>query len=312
LRLPDRSSYGKVFRISVCYTLAGIISGIVRPDIHNEVMPRKVRTVWEWFEQLRLLFTDYQAGIYPELGSWSYILLALLVATEGPLSTLIGASASAAGLLDWRWVLLATVVGNVAGDCLWYSVGFMGKMQWLYDHGRWFGMRPHHVARLEREMRVHARLLIIFAKVAYGLIVPTLVAAGMARVPWRKWFPVVFVVETLWSILLVWVGFHTTAFIQKFEHTFQAIGVAVVIGAVVFVLFRMLRKRIDLQELALDPMNQAEVVQPVEGDSDYESDVEEDEAVEHVGKVAAANRELNERQGELYHFVALPEQERVR
>lgn len=213
--------------------------------------------VFDWFETLKTIFQQVQTGVFPELGAWSYVLLALLVATEGPLSTLIGASAAAAGLLDWRWVLAATIIGNVVGDTLWYSVGYLGRMQWLYDHGKWFGMRPHHVARLEREMRSHARKLIIFAKLAYGLIVPTLVAAGMARVPWRKWFPVVFVVETLWSILLVWIGFHTTAFIQDFEHTLHSIGVAAIVGIVVFAILRFLRKRIDQQELAMDPLNQS-------------------------------------------------------
>lgn len=210
--------------------------------------------MWEWFESIQLLINDFQAGIYPDLGVWSYIILGILVATEGPLSTLIGASASGAGLLDWRWVLLATVIGNIVGDCLWYTVGYMGKIQWFYEHGRWFGMRPHHVARLEREMQLHARKLIIFAKIAYGLIVPTLVAAGLARVPWRKWFPVVFVVETLWSILLVWIGFHATNFIQDLEHTLHAIGVAVLVGGGALILMRMLRKRIDEQELAMDPL----------------------------------------------------------
>jgi membrane protein DedA with SNARE-associated domain len=210
--------------------------------------------VVEWIELFKQVFTGFQIGNFPDLGMWSYILLGLLVATEGPLSTLIGASASAAGLLDWRLVLLATVVGNVVGDCVWYSVGYMGRMKWLYEHGRFFGMRPHHVARLEREMQLHARKLIIFAKIAYGLIVPTLVAAGMARVPWRRWFPVVFVVETLWSVILVWVGFHATAFIQEFEHALHAVGVTVLFAGVAFVLLRFLRKRIDQQELALDPL----------------------------------------------------------
>lgn len=212
--------------------------------------------MWEWIESLRDIFLNLQAGNIPDFGAWSYIFLGILVATEGPLSTVIGASAAAAGLLDWRLVLLATVIGNVVGDCLWYSIGYMGRIEWLYTHGRWFGLRRHHVARLEREMRLHARTLIVFAKIAYGLIVPTLVAAGMARVPWRRWFPVVFLVETVWSILLVWIGFHATSFIQDLEHALHAIGVAVLIGGGAFLLMRYLRKRIDQQELAMDPLQE--------------------------------------------------------
>jgi membrane protein DedA with SNARE-associated domain len=264
--------------------------------------------VWEWIESFRELLTNFQAGIYPDFGTWSYILLALLVATEGPLSTLIGASASAAGLLDWRWVLTATIVGNIVGDCVWYFVGRAGRMQWLYDHGRWFGMHPHHVARLEREMRAHARKLIIFAKIAYGLIVPTLVAAGMARVPWRRWFPMVFVVETLWSILLVWVGFHTTAFIQAFEHSLQAIGVGVLVAAVIFVAMRFLRKRIDQQELELDPLNQETgQKEPVVASLESAKPV-----VESNGNGAGKVPEQAEGRSEIHRFVALPEREEVR
>ena len=278
--------------------------------------------MFEWFESIRQLWTNLQAGIYPDLGVWSYILLGLLVATEGPLSTLIGASASAAGLLQWEWVLAATVVGNVVGDCVWYSVGYMGRMKWLYDHGRWFGMRPHHVARLEREMRVHARKLIVFAKIAYGLIVPTLVAAGMARVPWRKWFPVVFLVETLWSILLVWIGFHTTAFIQDFEHTVHAIGVAVAVGGVAFVLMRFLRRRIDQQELALDPLAAVndetdarteaknaggvhELV-PRNGDSTPQKGMRKDATAAGATAADATETVANEHADDKHHPVALP------
>lgn len=274
--------------------------------------------VWEWIESIRALLSNFQAGVYPDFGTWSYLLLALLVATEGPLSTLIGASAAAAGYLDWRLVLAATIAGNIVGDCVWYTAGYLGKMQWLYEHGRWFGMRPHHVARLEREMRAHARKLIIFAKIAYGLIVPTLVAAGMARVPWRRWFPMVFLVETLWSILLVWIGFHTTAFIQDFEQTIHAIGVGVIVAAAIFLLMRFLRKRIDQQELELDPLTQE-----LKADGSIVSavDVAKLTTATNVtgaagngaaGNGAAKVTERYEGEGKIYRCEALPEHERVR
>jgi membrane protein DedA with SNARE-associated domain len=251
------------------------------------------------------MLAGFHAGVYPDFSTWTYILLAILVATEGPLSTLLGASASAAGLADWRWVLAATVIGNIAGDCVWYTAGYLGKMSWLYEHGRWFGMRPHHVARLEREMRAHARKLIIFAKIAYGLIVPTLVAAGLARVPWRKWFPVVFVVETLWSILLVWIGFHTTNFIKNFEQTVHAIGVAIVVAVVIFIVMRFLRKRIDEQELALDPLAQTPVV-PTASEGAPSVEVV---ATEAKPEVTSTNRSMGRSNIQPYQ---MQERERVR
>jgi membrane protein DedA with SNARE-associated domain len=258
--------------------------------------------VWDWIESLSELMATLVAGI-PSLGGWSYVLLAVLVATEGPLSTLVGASASAAGLLDLRLVFVATVVGNIVGDCLWYSLGYMGKMNWLFEHGRWLGIRPRHVERLEREMQAHATKLIVFAKIAYGLIVPTLVAAGMARVPWRKWFPTVFIVETLWSILLVWVGYHATAFIQDFEQGLHAVGVALLVGGAAFVLFRMLRKRIDRTELELDPLNQVILA---------ETSVSVAPVAEDLPHYAEVTPREYEGQADEQRCVALPERERTR
>jgi len=257
--------------------------------------------VLDWFHSIRELITNFQAGVYPDLGTWSYILLAVLVATEGPLSTLLGASAAAAGLLEWQWVLVATIAGNIVGDSLWYSVGYLGKMQWLYKHGRWFGMRPHHVERLEREMQSHARKLILFAKVAYGLIVPTLVAAGMARVPWRKWFPVVFVVETLWSILLVWVGFHTAAFIQEFRQTLHVVGLGLLVLVVLFVVMRFLRKHIDRQELALDPLQSVTPATPL-----LTSEAEKNGAEKTV-EITLDHAERGSSQNQVHRYVALRE-----
>jgi membrane protein DedA with SNARE-associated domain len=191
------------------------------------------------------------------LGNWSYVLLALLVATEGPLSTLLGAAAATAGILDIRLVFAATVVGNITGDTLWYMLGYVGKLDVVLRLTRWMGVERRHLARLEREMHAHAAKLIVFAKLAYGLIVPTLLSAGMARVPWRRWFPVVFVVETLWSLLLVWVGFHATGLIAQFEQGLRIVGAGVLAGAVV-VVFRLLRQRIEREEIEMDPLLHAE------------------------------------------------------
>lgn len=176
-------------------------------------------------EFVREVWSTIHSGAWPELGIWSYVLLALLVATEGPVSTLLGAAAAAAGILDIRFVFLAAFLGNVLGDCLWYSVGYANNLQSIYRRGRWLGLQSHHLDRLELEMHTHATKLIALSKLAIGLIIPTLVAAGLARVPWRRWFPLVLVIEVGWTILMVNLGYHSTGLIKQFERSIQLIGV---------------------------------------------------------------------------------------
>ncbi len=193
------------------------------------------------FSFLRDIMLTIRHGGWPELGIWSYVLLAVLVATEGPITTLIGAAAAAAGYLDIWYVLLAAATGNVLGDCLWYTVGYISKIQTIYRYGKWLGLRNHHVERIELEMQSHAAKLIILSKISYGLIVPTLVAAGLARVPWRKWFPAVLAAEMIWTITLVAIGFHAAGAISRVGHSLQVIGIAVFVLVMVTIFWYVRR-----------------------------------------------------------------------
>ncbi|MEZ4864777.1 MAG: hypothetical protein R3C14_25925 [Caldilineaceae bacterium] len=192
-------------------------------------------------EYVREIWASVHGGVWPELGIWSYVLLALLVATEGPVSTLLGATAAAAGILDIRYVAISAFIGNVVGDCLWYSVGYLNNLNSIYRSGRWFGLRRHHLDRLEVEMHTHAMKLIALSKLAIGLIIPTLVAAGLARVPWRRWFPLVLVIETLWTIFMVNLGYHSAGLITQMERNLQLTGVALLL-LVLFGIFSYARR----------------------------------------------------------------------
>ena len=67
-------------------------------------------------------------------------LLAMLVAVEGPIATLLGAAAASAGLMHLEWVFIAAATGNLIADLLWYTLGRMGKIQLLLHLGQKIGI----------------------------------------------------------------------------------------------------------------------------------------------------------------------------
>ncbi|HLV81124.1 MAG TPA: hypothetical protein VKT32_12620, partial [Chthonomonadaceae bacterium] len=79
------------------------------------------------------------------LGTWCYVILALLVMVEGPMMTLLGAAAAAAGLLRPQFVFVSAGMGNLAGDLLWYSLGRLGKIEWLLRYGRFLGLNREKI-----------------------------------------------------------------------------------------------------------------------------------------------------------------------
>jgi membrane protein DedA with SNARE-associated domain len=203
----------------------------------------------------REIWLTLRSGGFPDLGIWSYVLLGVLAATEGPLSVLLGAAAAAGGYLRPDWVYFTAVIGNLVGDCAWYLVGWAGKPQWIMRLGRFLGMHPEHIDKLEHAIRVHAIKLILLAKLSISLMVPTLIAAGLARVPWRRWFPAVFVIEVVWTALLVWVGYHATGLIARIELGLQVAGVVVIlalVSAVVWYVRRLIRREEEETELEIE------------------------------------------------------------
>ena len=94
------------------------------------------------------------------------------------------------------------------------------------------------------------------AKLSSGLAVPALIAAGLARVPWRRWFPIVLVGEVLWTSVLMLIGYCATeAIIRRTDW-----GVLTLIMGLLFIFLlmvfwvipRALRRNERLSKLAVE------------------------------------------------------------
>ena len=113
----------------------------------------------------------------------------MLVAVEGPIATLLGAAAASAGFMRPIPVFLAASAGNLTADSLWYLMGYMGRIEWLFRFGRRLGIRRDMLERLEVGMLEHTTKFLFLAKLTVSFVIPSLVAAGLVKAPWRRWFP---------------------------------------------------------------------------------------------------------------------------
>ena len=189
-------------------------------------------TIWH------TIWVSLQSGELPQLGYWTYLVLALLIVLQGPLMTLLGAAAAATGLLQLHLVFLAGIVGNLAADAFWYLVGRAGKLHWFLALTS-AEKRPATAQKMETlqtGMRANAPRFVLAAKLSMGFVVPTLIAVGLARVPWKRWFPVAFLGETLWTGGLALLGYFAAATLSQLSANVRlfSLGVSVlfVIGAI--------------------------------------------------------------------------------
>jgi membrane protein DedA with SNARE-associated domain len=198
--------------------------------------------IWAFIQNIFLLL---KTGQFPQLGIWTYFILGSLVAVEGPIATLIGAAAASAGFLRPVWVFIAAATGNLTADTIWYTMGRLGKIEPLFRLGQRFGIQKALLERLEKGMHEHATRILFIAKLTVSFIIPSLIAAGLVKAPWRRWFPAIFLGEMIWSGSLVLIGFYATEMIKRVEKgmEYAAIG-----GGLLFIFFlffigkRLLRK----------------------------------------------------------------------
>jgi len=204
-------------------------------------------------EVVQHFWADLQNGQVLELGYWTYIVLALCNMVQGPLVTLLGAAAASAGLLRPSLVFIASVAGHLTADIVWYSLGHAGKIEWF---SRLLPGHRKHTGKLQWAMHCNARKILLMAKLSSGLAVPALIAAGLTRVPWRRWFPIVLVGELLWTSILMLTGYYATEAIIRRANWGM---LALVVGLLVIFLFmlfwiipRALRRNQQLSELGVD------------------------------------------------------------
>jgi membrane protein DedA with SNARE-associated domain len=175
-----------------------------------------------------------RTGNLPDLGNWSYVLIALLVFVEGPSVTLVAGAMAATGILRAEWVFVAAATGNFLADQFWYWAGRFGGHRDFLFRFRWFQSRKLEIEHLESGMQEHGVKMYLMAKLSMGLLtIPTLVSAGLARVAWWRMAGVSILIEPFWSGFLVFAGYRLGEHITRMERGLQ---VAALIGGVLLLL----------------------------------------------------------------------------
>jgi membrane protein DedA with SNARE-associated domain len=187
-----------------------------------------------------------QSGRLPQFGNWTYFLLVLLVILEGPSATLLGAAAASAGLMKPSLVFLAATVGNLTADSLWYSIGYFGNSEWFFRFQR-FGRRRKLIEYLKQNMTNHVTKILLLAKFSLSFMIPTLITAGLLRIPWRRWFPTLILADTLWTGLLVVIGYYSLESIRGVKQgiEYAVLFASILLVTAIFVLGHRLKKQWD-------------------------------------------------------------------
>lgn len=160
-----------------------------------------------------------------DLGPWSYLLIALLALLEGPAVTLVAATLTGTGSLNPWLVFLAAGAGNFTGDICWYTIGYLGQFDTLKRFAPGLRRFDPHISRWQQNISQNASKRLLFTKLSLSwAVIPTLITAGMARVPWLSLAPVHLLAEVAWSGGLVLAGFYLGDYLAGLQDSLKTLA----------------------------------------------------------------------------------------
>lgn len=162
--------------------------------------------------------------IFQFLHLYGYWIMLPLMITEGPVVTLIAAMLASLGAFNIFIVFIFSLVGDIFGDVVLYWIGYKFGLKFVRSIGKYIGITEKLVSRMEKYFKQHGGKTIFASKSTTGLCWATFVAAGMARMDFKKFLKNSFYGGIVWSSFLVTVGYFYGYLWREIKQYIQWIG----------------------------------------------------------------------------------------
>jgi membrane protein DedA with SNARE-associated domain len=164
-----------------------------------------------------------------------YFGLALLSVMQGPIVILLGAAAAATGVISPYGVFIAVTIGNLSVDLLWFLIGRLGKIAWILRF-RWLRVNLNTIESMKGRLSRQAPQIVALAKLSSVFVLPVMVAAGLVRLPWKRWFPTLFIVEVVKNVVLIYAGYYS---VISISHLQKGLSILAISGSILSIIVPM-------------------------------------------------------------------------
>jgi membrane protein DedA with SNARE-associated domain len=140
-------------------------------------------------------------------------------------------------------VILAGLLGDLAGATIGYSIGYFGRLELVERHGAKFHLTPANMARGDRLFQRHGTPLIFF-----GRMIPLVRAfisfpAGAARMPYWRFLALTAAGSAIWISGWAIAGYELGPSYHSVQNKLHYVDIAIVVALVVGVVYLVVRRR---------------------------------------------------------------------
>lgn len=164
-----------------------------------------------------------------------YVLLFPIVFVEGPIATVIAGFLSAHRYLNPLISYVVVSAADLSADVLYYVIGAAGNGRWAEKMRAWLGLNEERLELLTGYFEKHSFKTFAAGKILHGPGVAVLIAAGMARVPLRKYLGYNTIVTLPKSFVLLIIGYFFGQLIRQLQQYFDLVALSLTVVSVVLV-----------------------------------------------------------------------------
>lgn len=124
--------------------------------------------------------------LIPWLIQYKYWLIFPIAIIEGPIIMIITGFLASMGIVNFIVALIVVSIGDLVGDSLYYLIGRYGKETFIRKYGKFIGITLERERKIESYFAKHANRSLLIGKFAHGVGSFVLVAAGLAKISYKR------------------------------------------------------------------------------------------------------------------------------
>jgi membrane protein DedA with SNARE-associated domain len=138
-----------------------------------------------------------------------YGLIVIVTCVEGPIVSLICGFLLKAGVLYLIPAYLCLMAGDLAGDVIWYTLGYRFGYPFVKRLGKYFSLDIKKVETVQKMFNRYHNSILFISKLTTGLGFATVVlfTAGLSKVPFRRYMTLNAGGQIFWTGGLLLVGY---------------------------------------------------------------------------------------------------------
>lgn len=191
---------------------------------------------------------NFASPLISWLLTYRYPIAYPLAIAEGPVLMMISGFLVHMGFFAFWPIYFILMAGDLTGDIFWYKLGEHGARTLIDKYGRFLNLTEENVERAERFFHSHQAKILFISKITmgFGFALATLVAAGAAKIPFKKYMLINFLGQFIWTGFLMGIGYffgQLSLLVDKSLRWAFFVALLVIMGLAAYGFSKFMRKR---------------------------------------------------------------------